>query len=109
MSNAPWKLKSVAFNNPIQAASGYVCLELFSFISEQLNGHQSVPCLTVHDSVYIDVHPEEKELVIQTIRDAFASLNHNPIFSGLPLWGYLPVSGGIESHPTLMISFYQRH
>jgi len=38
------------------------------------NNLQSVICNTVHDSIVIDVHPDEKDICIKLMREAMLSL-----------------------------------
>lgn len=85
-----------AFNTPIQALSAYICLELSCYISEALQGAQSLVIMQIHDSVFVDVHPDEKDLVTGLCTAAFRQLNHIPQISSLPGWGLIPCSGGLS-------------
>jgi len=83
-------------NTPIQAMSAYMCLELFSYIFGELERRemQSIVVMQIHDSVYIDTHPEEKDEVRAICREAFKALHRTPV-SKLPGWGLVPVEGEI--------------
>ena len=63
-------------NYPVQGfATGDVVPVVLIELEKNLDGLQSCVVNSVHDSVVIDVHPDETEKVIQIIRDMNAGLN----------------------------------
>jgi DNA polymerase I-like protein with 3'-5' exonuclease and polymerase domains len=63
-------------NYPVQGfATGDVVPVVLIELEKNLDGLQSCVVNSVHDSVVIDVHPEETEKVIQVIRDMNIGLN----------------------------------
>ena len=63
-------------NYPVQGfATGDVVPVVLIELEKRLNGLQSCLVNTVHDSTVVDVHPEEKEIVLQIIDDMNTGLN----------------------------------
>ena len=71
-------------NYPVQsfATADIVPLALL-YMDDLLEGKQSCIVNTVHDSIVVDVHPKEKEYVVEVINDTNKSL-HSLI---LTQWG----------------------
>ena len=67
--------KREAFNFLIQGPAGRLTTDalvrIWNFL--ETNGYQSRPCLTVHDSIDVDTHPEEKDVVIPVVRQIMES------------------------------------
>jgi len=63
-------------NYPVQGfATGDVVPVVLVEIERRLANMQSCLVNSVHDSVVIDVHPDEVEVVVQTIKDMNEDLN----------------------------------
>jgi DNA polymerase I-like protein with 3'-5' exonuclease and polymerase domains len=63
-------------NYPVQGfATGDVVPVVLCEIERRLMGMNSCLVNSVHDSVVIDVHPDETEVVVQTIKDMNEDLN----------------------------------
>jgi len=55
-------------------------------LSEKLQGYQSHVCLDCHDDLTIDVHPEEKDEVIQIVKKEYGNFSeHFHRFFGVEL------------------------
>lgn len=95
------RLRRVAMNTPVQALSSHICLEIVAYTQERLTGYQSYVATTVHDSIYVDTHPEEAGIVAQVLQDALEYVNHVPELQCLPGYGLVGIGGDIKTHSTL--------
>ena len=80
-------------NTPIQQLASDILLAIAEVILNGLLRLASVPCITIHDAILVDIHPHEVKKVIKLFRLAFKRLAVDPLFTELPLWGELPVQG----------------
>jgi DNA polymerase-1 len=95
------KIRREAINTPVQALSAYICLLLCNYISCSLAGYKSYVMMQVHDSVFVDVHPEEKGYVIQICKDAFKYLNTIPEIVNLPGYGLISIGGELSFNKSM--------
>jgi uracil-DNA glycosylase family 4 len=81
-------------NSPIQGTANDIAFVILNYVMNRCieNGLQSFPIFGVHDSSAHDVHPDEKEQMIQFVREGFWALNDTPL-AQLPLWGQVPIIG----------------
>lgn len=84
-------------NTPIQALASHCSVFLQSHIDTALTNSEAKSYVTmgIHDATYIDVAPEEVELVIRTCQDAFTAL-HNVIAPHVNGIHSVPVLGELE-------------
>jgi DNA polymerase-1 len=95
------KVRRDAMNTPVQAMSAYVCLELCCYIADKLTAHNSFVMMQIHDSVFIDVHPDEVDIVTQICKDAFQHLNTIEPIASLPGWGLIPCGGELTYNQSM--------
>lgn len=89
-------------NSPIQGLSAYLCQFIMNYLRKQLRDYHSIPVMQIHDSVFVDTHPDEIELVQQLCLDAFQELHNVPWFNSLAGYGLVEVEGEL----TFNDSFY---
>jgi len=64
-------------NYPVQSfATADIVPVILIHIAKELDKHRSCVVNTVHDSIVIDVHPDEQNTVLDVIRDTNKSLNN---------------------------------
>ncbi len=64
-------------NYPVQSfATADIVPVILMHIAKELDKHRSCVVNTVHDSIVIDVHPDEQNTVLDVIRDTNKSLNN---------------------------------
>ena len=61
-----------AYNRPIQGAGSDWNKIMLSSLNSRLKGWQSHVCADIHDSLIIDIHPEEKQEVTLLIKDTYS-------------------------------------
>lgn len=83
-----------AINTPIQGTASDVALIIMLNTAEQLRkqGMQSRVIFGVHDSVLLDIHPAEVDLIPPIVQSAFEQIQISPI-GQLPLFPKLPLVG----------------
>lgn len=98
--NGYGNVRRVAMNTPIQGLSAFICYELVRYIAHNLYHHKSKFILQIHDSIFIDVHPDEIEYVANLCQQAFINLNYTHL-STLVGWGMIPVEGELSFNLTM--------
>lgn len=89
-----WAVGRSGANSPIQGLSSHIAFEITLYIWRRLIGMRSLCLFGVHDSVVLDVHPDEFDEVIQIVKDAFANL-WNTRIKDIPLFKQLPMRGDL--------------
>lgn len=89
-----WAVGRSGANSPIQGLSSHIAFEITLYIWKRLINMRSLCLFGVHDSVVLDVHPDEFDEVIQIVKDAFTNL-WNTIIKDLPLFKHLPMKGDL--------------
>jgi len=95
------KVRREAMNTPVQAISAYICLELCCYIAERLKEYKSMLIMQIHDSVFIDTHPSEVDIVTKICKEAFLHLNSIPQLNTLPGWGLIPCGGELTFNQSM--------
>lgn len=83
-----------AINTPIQGTASDVALIIMLNTARRLRElkMKSRVIFGVHDSVLLDIHPEELDRVPQVVQDAFLQIGHSPL-ADLELFPKLPLVG----------------
>lgn len=89
-----WSVDRKAVNTPIQSGASDTTLEIFASIGELCvsRGLKSRPIIGVHDSILLDIHPEEVEEVGDLVQDAFTKILTGPL-SAYELTQVVPIIG----------------
>ncbi|MEK0324232.1 MAG: DNA polymerase [Nitrosopumilus sp.] len=82
-------------NTPIQQLASDILLMIFDSLIENLiyMNARTRPKFTIHDAVYLDIHPDEIELLKEAGDEAFKYVGQNKVLNQLPIWVDLPVTG----------------
>lgn len=86
--------KRKAVNTPIQGLASDTMLYILDAIAQGVVKRKlkSRPMFPVHDSTLGESYPDEEQMLMEVLAEAFQSLN-NTVLSSLPLWGQLPIIG----------------
>lgn len=93
-----WACGRLGINAPVQGTSSHVaiwltvrCWELFREMSLK-----SLVLFGVHDSITFDIHPEEENMVIAAVQQAFRDLNGSVFAVLFPMMTTLPMEGELQ-------------
>lgn len=89
-----WGVKRAGLNSPIQGLSSHIAFEITYYIWRHLINLRSLCLFGVHDSVVIDIHPDELDTVIDIVKDAFKNIWNTPL-ARLPIFKMLPLRGDL--------------
>lgn len=90
-----WACGRLGINAPIQGSQSHIAIWLTCRVWELLKNYQSLVLFGVHDSMLIDCHPTEVEIVIRAIKQAFKEL-HKTFISIFPIMNILPMIGEVQ-------------
>lgn len=90
------KVARQAFNTKIQSMASDLNLQILYNIHCLLDasGLQSMIVLTVHDSIILDIHPDEIDRVVSICKQAYYDVNGS-FFGNLPDWGQVEFKGDL--------------
>lgn len=88
-------VRRIAINTPIQTTASDVDLTILTWVWYWLvmGGYRSQVITTVHDSLVIDIHPDEVEQVANFVQLAFVALQNTVIADKFPLFWEIPFTG----------------
>lgn len=89
-------------NTHIQSLASDINLLIARSIIRSLRaqGLRSRFLFLVHDSIVLDIHPEETEVVAELVQQAYRSFPEGTPLTALPLWGRLPIIGELIVGPS---------
>lgn len=89
-------------NTHIQSLASDINLMIARLVSRQLRdrGLKSLFMFLVHDSILLDVHPDEIEAVAEVVREAYKEFASDSPLESLELWGRLPIIGELIIGPS---------
>lgn len=92
-----WGCKRAGVNSPIQGLASHVAIEITLRIWELFRecGLRSLVLFGVHDSIVMDIHPDEEATVVALVQQAFRDLMKTP-FADLPMAKMLPMEGDLQ-------------
>lgn len=92
-----WGCKRAGINSPIQGLASHIAIEITLRIWELFRecGLRSLVLFGVHDSIVMDVHPDEENMVVAVVQRAFRDLMSTPA-AGLKMFRVLPMEGDLQ-------------
>lgn len=92
-----WGCKRAGINSPIQGFASHIAIEITLRIWELFRecGLRSLVLFGVHDSIVMDVHPDEVTVVTAIVQQAFRDLLNTP-FGKLPFARLLAMEGDLQ-------------
>jgi DNA polymerase-1 len=92
-----WAVGRAGVNSPIQGLASHIAIHITVKIWELFReyGLQSLVLFGVHDSIVMDIHPEEKDIVVSIVKQAFRSVM-DTLIGQLALAKRLPISGELQ-------------
>ncbi len=94
-----WAAGRVAVNGPVQGTASNIAIWLTVRLWKLFKKHnlQSLVLFGIHDSIVGDIHPDEIDIVIKLVQQAFADISvYCPIYNNYPLMKVLGIEGELQ-------------
>jgi DNA polymerase-1 len=101
LAQGEWSAARQAVNTPIQSAASDIGLVIMYYLNKMIYYYKmkSRVIFGVHDSVILDIHPDEVETIIQYTQEAFQILQKTPL-AKYRLFKILPIIGELVIGPS---------
>ena len=90
-----WAVGRAGVNSPIQGLASHLSIHITVNMWELFRKHklQSLVLMGIHDSVILDVHPDEVDIVTKITQQAFRSVFTETPIGKIPMASKLPMTG----------------